>query len=444
LANSTTLQTLARRIGVELGLMFLVENAFITALAAASFTAPKFFANTRYGTDHFASQNYWITRMGAASAADYERPAGAITVATGVMANAGLVWADTTLGTEDIELWRKVRRTIDVFNAINTALTSDQLMYSTFVPLSDLSGGSNDGDMAASGTTAYTAVSASTLSKETTAARVPYGIQALRSLSTSSDDGVQTASVLLRQDKSIRYGTIVSADVDSVTLNAYDVTGSANFSSLSSIAVAEEEPQLVWTPWGTAPTSCETVAIRGIGSSSTADIYYNMFWLYRMGNRRIELPAYVTEGYEVPSVFQLRPLQSGGTSNVWDALSCETVPLQEGVDYRLLFNQRDANPSAIWLLHDGCLDYPLMTQARQRWPALSTEASTTLCPVKEIVAAAKIQLLDDVGMANWPMGTADWGMRRSKSIEQFKQATQSRKFVPVAGPRPYYSPRRLG
>lgn len=437
MATSTTLTAVAQRIMLDLDLGFLVPNAFITNLGATSFTAPKFFLNSRQGSDHWASLGYIVTRMGAASSADYERPVGDVTNSTGAVAVS--TWADSTLGTEDIEMWKYgIRRTTNVLDAINYARS--QLFGSTYVPISDLSGGSNDGDMAATGTTAFTSIGTPTLSKSTTARRVPFGRKALRVLNDASSEGVRFPTIAMRQLRSMRWMTIVCSDVGGTTLAPYDITAAGTFSSGTSITVSEEEPQLVMSPWEVVPTDCKEATFQGVGTTSTSDNYYNMVWLYRMGNRRIELPSYVQEAYQTPMIFQGVPMYGGTTNNCYDALSMEFRALQENVDYKLVSNQPDANPNAILLMGDGYYEWPLFALARLTYydleGNLSAESDTTKCPLNLLAPFAEITLLDRVLRGKIP--DVDWARLRTKAERQYNEANQSRPIEMPAEKHPYW------
>src|SRR5688572_15936743 len=123
---ATTLTAGRKRILRELDVGMFIPNAYISALAAGSFTSPNFFLDPVMAPDFLQVRNTGIVRASAATAADFWRPAGAITISSGAVANVGAVWADTTLGAEDIELWyHRVRPDQEVLDSLNRVLIKE-------------------------------------------------------------------------------------------------------------------------------------------------------------------------------------------------------------------------------------------------------------------------------------------------------------------------------
>lgn len=395
MATASTLETIARELLRELDLGFVIENAAISAIAAGSVTVPKYFQNTNYGSGHFRDQNYIITRMGAASVADNERFAGALTNTSGLLAHTGANYADTTATDELIEMWRGgVRRTTDVRDAINRAL--DHVYLTTNVALSELS--DVDGDMALSTDTNWTDVLTPTTSaKSVVARRTPYGFRSYNLIGNAAGEGTQSATKAVRSSRLVKLFAIGSANVGTASLGLYDVTNSADLGT--AITHTEEAPMLMEFPFTDVGSTCKEVAARLLGTvSASADIFWNQAWMYREGQRNFPFPSYASEHYLTPNIYYAVP-HDQAAAHVWSADSMEFVPLVEGKHYRLEFNQSDAAPNRIHLL-DECpnldFQYPFFVQARRPYSdlgTLSAESDTTTCPLNLIIPVAKMELL---------------------------------------------------
>ena len=168
---STALTQIMQRALYELDVGFVVPNADISAFAAQTFTAARFFNNTNMAPDALQIKNAGFIRAGAASSADLWRPAGTLVNSTGVVSQVGPAWSDTTVGTEEIEAWYYgVRRDQEVLKSLNRVTIHDYI--TTYLALSHLS--TLDGDMALSTDTNWTDVgTTSTSAKATTAAVTP-------------------------------------------------------------------------------------------------------------------------------------------------------------------------------------------------------------------------------------------------------------------------------
>ena len=427
--------------------MILIPNGVITAFAAGSITAADYLRNSEWGSKHFSAQGYGIYRPGAASSADYFRPVGDLTNTTGLLAHLGANYTDTTVGTEAVELWKgRIRPDVDVHNAINRVL--NKLMYSTFIPLSDLSNA--DGDMAATTDTNWTDVGTPTTSaKATTATYTPYGLRSYHLVGDAADEGTRSAAIGIRSAKSVRAFAICSAVTGTASLNFYDNTASAVLTGSTAITHDEIEPQLMSLPWTTVGTSTKQVSLNLTSTSAASDMYWNMAWLYRLGNRLINLPAYISENYQSPSIFQARPTYAGNDTNVYDALALDFVELQEGKDYTLVSHQPDANPHAVYFLNDAVFDWPLFVEARVPYSylgTLSAESDTTVCPLKLLLPAAKQELIKGSLITRPPFkGDSVIAAQLILAQQEYDRASVSRKVKPAAKAIPWWGgPMRRG
>src|SRR3990167_2802539 len=98
---SSSLTTLMQRALYELDIGKVIPNADISAIAASSFTAARFFQNTNMSPDFLQLKNAGAIRAGAATAAnaDLYLPLGTLTNSSGVVLQVGPTWADITVAT---------------------------------------------------------------------------------------------------------------------------------------------------------------------------------------------------------------------------------------------------------------------------------------------------------------------------------------------------------
>lgn len=430
MATSSTLTAIRTRIGQELGICQVIPNGFVSSIAAGSVTAPGYLQNSRWGVSEFSSKKVVIHRPASATSADYIRYSGDLTATSGLLAQTGANYADTIVGSETVELWRfGVRPDVDVLNAINRAM--EFIFYDSFVALSHLSAAGLDGDMAVSTDTAWTDVGTPTTSaKSTTARRTPFGMRSYHLVGDAVNEGTRSATLGVTQGKNINAFTIISADTGTVSFQPYDITNSATFGT--AVTHSEEEPQLMAFQNQAVPATCKEFAIRMLGTTNPSDFYVDMAWAYKMENRRIDLPSYVTERFNTPYIFQGVPQMNTGTGT-WDAQSLDLKPLKSPDDYTLLANQPDANTNAVFFKNTSYFDWPLFVQARIPYSILTTfalEADVTNCPQHLLVPAAKIELLDSYLIPRYP-NDAGWSFQRSKAVAELAAATRSRPIEPV-------------
>lgn len=350
--------------------------------------------NTNLGTKHFSSQNAIVTRLGAASSADYYRNAGDLTNSSGAIA-VSPNYADTTVGTEAIELWRHgLIAGKEILDATNRAMR--YVFFTTFVPLSH--GSHLDYGMESSTDTDWTDVLTPTTSaKSTTARRTPYSLRSYNLINDAANEGTQSATLPITQGESVRVFAVASANVGTASLQPYDVTNSAAIGTATTHS--EEEPQLMDVPWQAAPSTCKEIAVRLLGTTNTSDIFWNGLWLYKRDTLRLNFPSYVTEYFQAPYIVQGIPRTRSSATNIWNAQGLEFRELREGVDYTLQFHHPDANPYGVLFHSTSAFDYPLFIQVRRPYSDLvtfSAESDSTTAPVNQLVPRVKIEIIDTI------------------------------------------------
>lgn len=438
---TTTLTTLRQEVLRELDLGILIPNAFFDSAAATSITSSNLLRNTNWGADHFKRRRTVIFRPGAASAADFIRYAGQLTNSTGALAHTGANYADTTVGSESVELWYdEIRPDREVLDAFNRALRD--VFYTTRISLSHLS--DLDGDMSASTDTNWTDVGTPTTSaKSTTGRRAPYGPRSYQLVADAANEGTQSATLPITQGKRIKTYAIASCDSGTFSHQPRDVTNGADIGT--AITHSEEEPQLTMIDWQAVPATCKEVALRLLGTVNPTDFYVNQVWLYKEDVLRVNFPSFVTEHFMAPYIEYATPTGNQTASNTWNALSLEFHELTEGKDYTLLADHHpDAVPYGI-LLHDQrWFDYPLFIQVRRPYSdrvTFSAESDTTEAPINILKPRAKQEVLDTVLL---PRGIKRdvTVYQRAEAESEWQRANASRPIQKESQRRPWGGIRR--
>jgi hypothetical protein len=433
---STTLTTIRQRLFRELDLGVLIANGVFDAAAAGSITSANVMRNSRWTANHFSQKNTLIFRPGAATAADQIRYAGDLTNNTGLLAHTGANYSDTTVGSEAVELWYDgVRPDLEVLDAINRAL--EFVNVRTFIPISH--GGDLDYDMSISTDTNWTNVgSPSTSAKATTARRTPYGLRSYQLINNGvANEGTQSATLPAVPARSVKSFAIASVNVGGASMQFYDVTGSAAFTQ-AAVTSSEEEPMLLEQPWQAVPASCREMAVRLLGTTTTSDVYWNGLWVYKQDNLRLNLPSFLDEEFNLPSIFHGRP-RFAIANHVWDAQSLDMVELKKGREFDYIAHHADANPYAIVVRDSSIYDYPLFVQASRPYSdlgTLSAEADTTSCPLHLLMPMVKIRVLNDVLLPRMPTNPV-WLAKLAEANLEWQKANDVRQVKSVAH-RPYF------
>ncbi len=441
--ESSSWGTIVQQVARELDLAVIIPAAFFTAATATSVTVANFYANTNMGGADLINRNVVLFRGGAATSADYARPAGSFVNTTGVISTAGGGnYADTTTTSEILELWWDgIRRDQEVIDAANRVLK--KINFSTFVPISHL--GDLDGDMAKSTDTDWTDVGTPTTSaKSTTAKRTPFGLRSYELVGDAVNEGTRSATISITKNLSVRVMAISSCASGTASLQPYSITGSAVFGT--ALTHSESEPQLMLGQWEQAPATCTDFAANLLGSTNPSDIYWNALWEYKQGVTLVNLPTYVSERYKVPAIFRCHPtLANPNSTNCYPAEALDMVELVEGQDYRLMFHQQDANPYAVnmsaeYMARYG-FDYPLAIQVRRPWydvGSFSSDTSTTQAPLLELIPRLKLELIDTIYAPRFP-NDPKWAALRANAASEWAIASMARPVRSVAKAQPYFS-----
>lgn len=432
---STALTTLMQRALVEMDVGFVVPNADISAFAATTFTAARFFQNTNMASDFLQVKNAGFVRAGAASSADFWRPSGTLTNTSGVVNQVGPSWADTTVGSEEIECWYYgVRRDQEVLKSLNRVLEFKFVTSMTL--LSHLS--ISDGGMELSTDSNWTDVGTPTTSAKASVG--PIGPRSYQLVADAANEGTRSAAVLMAQGRTASAWAVIAADAGTASVQLRDATNSADIGT--AITHSERMPMLVMIQSQTIPATCKAVSLSLLGTVNPSTIYVNQAGITAHDNPLFRLPSFITEGFMAPRLYRGVP-QVSIASNVYDAGSIDYQPLTEGQDYRLVINHADAQPYKVRILRPELMGgYPLFIEYRRPLSDLTTfsaESDSTTGPLHEIVPAFKLDLLRtvyNVGARQHP----DLQRQINIATEEMQRASNARPKTSIGNPKPYWAP----
>ena len=374
----------------------------LTALAAGSVTVPTLYRNTNLNPSYLSSQNAIIARLGAATAADVERYAGALTNTTGLVLHTGADYADVTVGTEVPYFLFWGVHVAELIDAANRIMEFGH--FTTNFALSHMS--ALDGDMMIATDTNWTDIGTlSTSAKATTGRRTPWGVRSYNTVNNAvADSGTRSATLPITIGGRFKAFVVASTNVGTSSLQPYSITAAAATGTV--VTSTNEAPQFLHQDWQTISSTASEMAINLTNTSATGDTFWDQLWVYLEDNLVLPLPPQVTEHYQVPFIFQARPVTSAGSASVWPAQGVQLYPLVKDRDYRLQINQADANPTAVIFDSAQWFDYPLFVQGRVPYSYRTTwttdETTTTEMPVHEFMPRFKRELLDSVYAGRMP------------------------------------------
>ncbi len=400
--ESTAWSLIRQRVGRELGILQVLPNARITSVAAGSVTAPDFFQDSGAGTGSF--NRYGLYRPTSATVADNWRLLGDLGAA-GLVNQRGLNYADTTLGTEDMELWdyaQAARPDLDWYDAVNQVLKEEY--FTQTLALSHLS--IYDGDMQKSTDTDWTDIgSPGTSAKATTDIRTSWGPRSYHLINSAANEGTRSTAIPITANRRFCAFAIASTNVGTSQFQVYDATNSGLIGMPDALSSNEQQSQLFEMRFKIGAPTARKLALNLTNTSASGDTYWDQAWLYRVDDYKINFPSYISEGFKVDKILRGRP-RYVTTNQVWDAGSIVMEPLVEGVDYELMFQHGDANPYAALFSGDFAFEWPLFVQVRRPFfdivasgAGFSADTDTFPGPTKTFIARLKKELLERIYMS---------------------------------------------
>ncbi len=334
---STALTVLREELGQQLGMMKLIPNGSFTSAAAGSITSTDVLRDSNLGGGQY--KGWIIFRPGAASSADFVRYAGLLINTTGLLAHTGANYADTTVGSEVVELWRPgARPDLELLASLNRCLE-----YEYVSSLHALSHGSDaDYGMEATTDTNWTDVLTPTTSAKTTGASVaPYGPRAYDVVNDAVNEGTRSSGGSMRIGMGRQFSgfTVLQAFTGTASFQPYDLTNSVAFGT--AVTTSERAFTLLAQRSQAMPSTGAYLGFNILNTVNPGRMFVNAVWKYHHDQLFINLPTFITESFMLPKIMQARPRVTLA-ENVYDALSFDFVPLIEGVDYWTQFNHADS------------------------------------------------------------------------------------------------------
>ena len=427
----TTTLTAARQWVVEkYGLGLVLANSLIGSVSASALVSTNYFQNSNLSQTEYSKKNTLIHRPGAATAADYVRPAGDLTASSGSLANAGAVWSDITIGAENPELlFFGLRPDLHYLKAINRAQTfcgARGLFPLTLAP---------DGDMNEAALTSWGVLVSATAAKQATASRVfSAGRKSIAVTCTGANGYQPTANIPVTPGHTMliwAIGRLQSGTSAQMTL--YDVTNAAVFGLTRSTSASRH--QYLWQVV-TIPTSCVNINVRlgGSGASDVSD--WSALGVVDLDDMRMNLQTTIEERHEFEALTYARFAKNNATG-VEEAASIEVVEVNP-IDYSVSPFGGAANTMNIQFHDTGrrWLGFPLFIQARTPdadLVTLAAESDVSSVPLHLLGPAAAMQLLSAEGGH-----IADAAAKFAMADADYKAASRIRTVEGPAQRRPVY------
>ena len=426
MTTATTRQAIRRELYNRIpGLAFTGTAASITGSTITDTIA---FQDSSLGNNHY--RGYYIYRPDVAAASQVRKIVSHVN-STGVLTHGGATWADTTdLDYEIVGLLHP-----DEIN--NAIIRSLHRIY--FETQTVLYGRVTDGDMDANNTTSWTDVLTPTKSKVTSAGNVLTGLRALRVLNADAAlEGVQSVTMRGFPANSWVYvHAAMRADVGEGRLQLYDVT---NSTALATVTCSEEAWSHLWLKYQLGSTT-EEIAIRLLGTADLADIYWDHVACYVAEDRVLPAPSSLDDPWKFLKLREMRYTRSvsSQSNGGYDAAySRSPQDWSQPSAFNLEPFHLETNPYQIQL-HRPIPSNELWVQYKRPWSdteTLSTDASTTLCPLEMLYAYAT-QELAQVLVKRYP-NDERWRMLMSEADAKVEAETSARPEVPLAPIRKEY------
>lgn len=417
-----TLATMVQQLIRKRGLGFTILNADIGALAAGSFTSVLWARNGNAATNDFRSQGYVVWRPASASPpADTVRYAADLAKDTGVV-SVDVNWADTTLGSEDIYMLRKIHPRYIIDAAM---LALGKAYFPNVEPLSLKPVGTTlaDAGFQSVATTSYITIT-STFTKHTTAnsSHVLRGIASGKVVNSGANGGIYQQYEISEDDQVVVH---VASKLDTGTaavLSLFDATGGVTIGA----NVTHSEKR--WQYMRRVETNPgKLLDVRLLGSGASDETYWNAIHVMPQSTRRMFLDTKWDTAWKMPAIVYADLRQSTG-DGVYDAFASDLTEVPAEC-YSFDMERPGANPYAVQF-HLGIekyLDKPLFIQGRRAYSDITTSLSisdlTTSVSIDldlwEAQTAVELLSMDDVAKV-----VPDAGQRLAKALEDRNEAAR--------------------
>jgi hypothetical protein len=284
---------------------------------------------------------------------------------------ASIAWVTGPSNGDVFHIYKRGVRYGDIWAAINRALR--KRFYLTILPVTLIS----DGDMEASGVTAWTNSDAN-LSKVATAGNLFRGSQSLFVDNTGANGYAQSCTLNVQPGTGYYSEVLVRAASGTAKFVVWDITNSAEIDSKQYTYAGKGRLQISFT----TPGTCEQIAFRLQGVEADADTYWDNLICLRSGAHVVDLPDYITDESQV----------IGWYGNLPDTATEDSDIMPPYYHARLIPNQD--SPLSKYKLSIYPSRGPVYILCRKYYSELSLDTSTTTIDFDWIVTAATYELLD--------------------------------------------------
>ena len=388
----------------------------LTAAAAQSATAAAL-QDTSLSAAHYASGR-WLYRPAAATSADYVRRCSAWTNSSGLFTHAGLAYSDTTATSETLEIWSLPPDLdpLEVNDCVNYALT--RARRDAFTPFSIWTA---DADMENSGVGEWTASNAS-LTKSTSV--LAGGSQSLSVAATSANGYAGGLTVNVTPGKTYFVATLAAAQDGTATLQAYDITNSAEIDSESTTNRDFTVLSLTFT----APSTCEQASIRLVQATSGQTALFKYLPGWQTGQTKIVAPTYIERSDDVFAIERLRFGANGQPARETERSTVTTRPN---------FDRDTAGGNDVRVeLGFGLGSDWVFLRGQRRFSEMTAEADSATAKLDWIASGALMELYQRLEAAagsqqdrsNYQRKALDWRKRWNRwcEIEQPRREENNR------------------
>lgn len=238
----------------------------------------------------------------------------------------------------------------------------------------------SDGDMESSGTTSWTASSA-TLSKATAEANVYHGAQSLRVQNSAAGGYAASASFPVVPTRQYIVAAFVKVSAGTARLQVYDDT----HGTVRDEKTTQERTWRVLAFSWQAASGQRSASIRLVGDEATADIYWDDVYVQDLSARMLDLPAWITEEDQFHGVVEL---PWGSSTSAGADYAVDELPFRARVGDTLAINPRAARDTRVWLASPIPTAAFLYAEASRPFAELATYTDTTTADADQIVARA--------------------------------------------------------
>lgn len=345
---------------------FFIPNAAITALAAGSFTVPRFFLNTLLSNNTAIGWGVW--RPGAATAPDYFRHISGITPSTGAVA-VDSNYADTTLGTEDIYVLPPGIIPDMIIDCLNLSWRNGYFPSMEPLSMKPVSTGIADAGFQNTATSAYTGYGTQTFTKDSTAnsENIFRGINSGKTVTTAVNSGVLQQFAVGEGEQLIVHNLSKLASGTACALELYDGT--------SVIGTTQTHSQRKWMYMKRVETMTDgktTLTVRQIATGSVDTMYLNGTFVVTRGTRQMILDTRWDTAYKTE--MGLKYVNFHGHSPetyAYDAFGTDLLDVPKNL-YDIDIETPGANPTRVFF-HDGIeqyLEHPIYMHGRRAFSDL--------------------------------------------------------------------------